>query len=61
MHSIAMAQDANGPIKIVVPLAARGATDASARHIAPKVAKELGRAVMIENKLAPAGNSGRGS
>lgn len=58
LTSMAMAQDANGPIKIVVPFAAGGATDAAARHIAPKLAKELGRAVIIENKPGASGQLG---
>ena len=58
MTGTAMAQDANGPITIVVPFAAGGATDAAARHIAPKLAKELGRAVIIENKAGASGQLG---
>ncbi len=58
MTAAAVAQDANGPIKIVVPFAAGGATDAAAHHIAPKLAKELGRPVIIENKPGASGQLG---
>lgn len=54
----AIAQEASGPIKIVVPFAAGGATDAAARHIGPKLAKELGRTVIIENKPGASGQLG---
>lgn len=52
------AQDAKRPIKIVVPFAAGGATDAVARHVAPKLAKELGTQVIVENKPGASGQLG---
>ena len=48
---VALAQDAypNKPITWVVPFAAGGPTDALARHIADRVARELGQPIVIDN------------
>lgn len=54
----ASAQDFKGPIRIVVPFAAGGATDAVARTLAPKLAKELGQQVIIDNKPGASGQLG---
>lgn len=54
----AQAQDAKGPIKIVVPFGAGGATDAVARHLAPRLSKELGAPIIIENKPGASGQLG---
>jgi tripartite-type tricarboxylate transporter receptor subunit TctC len=42
------------PIKVIVPVAAGGATDLTARLVGQKMAERLGQAVIIENR--PGGN-----
>jgi len=57
---VAMAQDAypNKPITWVVPFAAGGPTDALARHIADRVARELGQPIVIDNSPGAGGTVG---
>jgi tripartite-type tricarboxylate transporter receptor subunit TctC len=54
------AQDAwpTRPIRIVVPLAAGGGTDALARVIALKLADKFGQPATVENRAGAAGNIG---
>jgi tripartite-type tricarboxylate transporter receptor subunit TctC len=53
-----LAQEFKGPIKIVVPFGAGGATDAVARVLAPGLAKQLGQTVIVENKPGASGQLG---
>src|SRR4051794_25839161 len=49
---IAQAQDfPNKPITLAVPLAAGGALDIIARAIAPKLEAQLGKPIVVENRL----------
>lgn len=48
----------NKPITMVVPFAPGGSTDPAARVIAPRLARELGQPVVIENKPGAAGALG---
>jgi tripartite-type tricarboxylate transporter receptor subunit TctC len=47
------------PIKVIVPVAAGGATDLTARLVGQKMAERLGQAVVIENR--PGGNEAIGT
>lgn len=51
----AHAQFPNKPIKIIVPLAAAGTGDTLARAVGEGMAKELGQAVVIENRPGAGG------
>ena len=57
---VAFAQDSypNKPITWVVPFAAGGPTDALARHIADRVARELGQPIVIDNSPGAGGTVG---
>ena len=48
----------NKPIKVVVPFPAGGSTDILMRIVAPKLSKQLGQPVIIENKGGAAANIG---
>ncbi len=52
MVSAAAAQTAwpTKPIKIIVPFAAGGGTDISARHLQPIMSEQIGQPIIIENK-----------
>ena len=56
----ALAQDAypSKPITWVVPFAAGGPTDALARHIAERVAREMGQPIIIDNAPGAGGTVG---
>ena len=48
----------NRPVKMVIPLAAGGATDALARIVAQKLSEAWGQQVVIENRAGAGGNIG---
>ncbi|GGX10682.1 MFS transporter [Pigmentiphaga litoralis] len=54
----ASAQDFKQPVKIVVPFAAGGATDQLARLLAPRLAKQLGTPIQVENRAGASGQVG---
>lgn len=61
LPAAASAQDSypnNGIVRIVVPIAAGGVTDAMARTLADELKKSLGATVIVDNK--PGGNFGIG-
>lgn len=59
-HTVIQAQAAypNKPIKLIVPFPPAGNVDLSARILAPELQKELGQAVVIENKAGAGGTLG---
>lgn len=52
------AQEFQKPIRFIVPFGAGGATDALARMVAPRISKELGQSVIIENRTGASGQIG---
>jgi len=58
MMTGAWAQDFKNPIKIIVPFAPGGATDALARVLGPKLGKELSQTVIVDNKPGASGQIG---
>ncbi len=46
------------PIRIIVPYAAAGPTDAVARGLATKLSEQFGQPVVVENRLGAGGNVG---
>lgn len=58
LSTAAASQDFKHPIKIVIPFAAGGATDALARAIGPKLGQELAQPVIIENRPGASGQIG---
>jgi tripartite-type tricarboxylate transporter receptor subunit TctC len=48
----------NRPVRMVVPFAAGGSTDVSARLLAPKMQEVLGQPVVIENRAGAGGTLG---
>lgn len=57
LHGAASAQGGypNRPVKLIVPYAAGGGPDLTARKLAPELAKALGANVVVENKVGAAG------
>ena len=45
-------------ITMVVPYAAGGSTDSTARHVADKLSKEMGQQVIVDNKVGAGSNIG---
>ncbi|HEV2041179.1 MAG TPA: tripartite tricarboxylate transporter substrate binding protein [Casimicrobiaceae bacterium] len=54
--SVASAQYPSRPIRIIVPIPPGGAPDVAARVIGPKLAEQLGQAVIIDNRTGANGN-----
>ena len=57
-HALAQADYPTKPIKFIVPAAAGGPTDLTARLIAQEMAKTLGQPVVVEPKPGAGGNVG---
>lgn len=59
LPSLAKAQEwPNRPVRMVVPFAAGGSTDVSARLLAPGISKALGQSLVIENRAGAGGTLG---
>lgn len=58
--AFAQANYPNRPIRLIVPFAAGGSTDLSARLIAEYAGRELGQSIVVENKGGAGGSLGMG-
>ena len=59
LPSLAKAQEwPTRPVRMVVPFAAGGSTDVSARLLAPGISKALGQSLVIENRAGAGGTLG---
>jgi tripartite-type tricarboxylate transporter receptor subunit TctC len=58
LHSKAWANFPDKPLKIVVPWAPGGSTDAIARALAGRLGETLGKAVIVDNRPGAAGQIG---
>lgn len=57
-HAIAQGSYPNKPIRLVVPFAAGGSTDLSARLVAEFAGRELGQTIVVDNKGGAGGSIG---